>query len=207
MSLARDERWLLCQLFEELGPEAPTLCEGWNARDLAVHLVVRERRGRVQLLRRMRIFSGYVKRVERSYAVKPWPELVELVRSGPSVWSPLKVDSTLNTAEFFVHHEDLRRAQTDWQPRPADPNRDAALWRCTGLLGRLMYRKSPVGVIFRLGSADGGTQQIKRGPTPVTITGEPGELLLYSFGRDQVRLDFDGPADAVHAVKTLKRSV
>ena len=30
--------------FDETGPDGPTLCEGWQTRDLAAHLVLRERR-------------------------------------------------------------------------------------------------------------------------------------------------------------------
>jgi hypothetical protein len=33
----------LCDLFDELGPSAPTLLEGWTAHDLAAHIVLRER--------------------------------------------------------------------------------------------------------------------------------------------------------------------
>ena len=44
MSVASDERAALCDLLDELGPDQPTLCEGWQTRDLAAHLVVREHR-------------------------------------------------------------------------------------------------------------------------------------------------------------------
>ena len=37
------ERRELCDLLEEVGPDAPTLCEGWTTFDLAAHLAVRER--------------------------------------------------------------------------------------------------------------------------------------------------------------------
>ena len=40
------ERIKLCDLFDELGPSAPTLIEGWTAHDLAAHIVLRERRRR-----------------------------------------------------------------------------------------------------------------------------------------------------------------
>ena len=43
-SVAATERADLCDLFRAVGPDAPTLCEGWTTRDLAAHLVVRERR-------------------------------------------------------------------------------------------------------------------------------------------------------------------
>ncbi len=41
---AQSERAALCDMFEAVGPDVPTLCDGWTARDLAAHLVVRERR-------------------------------------------------------------------------------------------------------------------------------------------------------------------
>jgi uncharacterized protein (TIGR03085 family) len=42
--LAQLERSRLCDLFLEVGPDQPTLCEGWTTADLAAHLVIRERR-------------------------------------------------------------------------------------------------------------------------------------------------------------------
>ena len=42
MSFAQKERERLAELFLEVGPDAPTLNEGWTTRDLAVHLLIRE---------------------------------------------------------------------------------------------------------------------------------------------------------------------
>src|ERR1700754_3004842 len=42
----RSERQKLADLFASLGPDAPTMCTGWATRDLAAHLVIRERRHR-----------------------------------------------------------------------------------------------------------------------------------------------------------------
>lgn len=42
-SLLRKERQALCDTLASLGPDAPTLCEGWTTADLAAHLMVRER--------------------------------------------------------------------------------------------------------------------------------------------------------------------
>ena len=44
MGIATDERLALCDLLEELGPNCPTLCEGWETYDMAAHLVTRDRR-------------------------------------------------------------------------------------------------------------------------------------------------------------------
>ena len=41
---ARSERLALCRTLERVGPDAPTLCPPWRTRDLAAHLVLRERR-------------------------------------------------------------------------------------------------------------------------------------------------------------------
>ena len=44
MSITDNERAEMCDLFASVGPDAPTLCEGWNTSDLLAHLLVRERR-------------------------------------------------------------------------------------------------------------------------------------------------------------------
>lgn len=42
MSIAQDERAGLAADLSRLGPDAPTLCKGWTARDLLTHLLLRE---------------------------------------------------------------------------------------------------------------------------------------------------------------------
>ena len=44
MSLAQSERAELAATLRTVGPDAPTMCGDWDARDLAAHLVIRERR-------------------------------------------------------------------------------------------------------------------------------------------------------------------
>ncbi|SDM92120.1 TIGR03085 family metal-binding protein [Allokutzneria albata] len=208
MGLARDERSALSELFEEVGPDAPTLCGGWLTRDLAAHLVVRERRPDAAAGILIGPLAGYTERVQRSYAAKPWRELVELVRSGPPKLSPFSlpgVDEAANGTEFFVHHEDVRRGSPGWEPRPADARRDEAVWRNVGKVARLSYRRSPVGVELR--RPDGAAVTAKRGPSTVTLTGEPGELLLHAFGRDAVRLEFEGEQRAIAVVNGLSRGI
>jgi uncharacterized protein (TIGR03083 family) len=40
---AKRERVLFADLLARVGPDEPTLCAGWTTRDLAAHIVVRER--------------------------------------------------------------------------------------------------------------------------------------------------------------------
>lgn len=208
MAVSTDERAALCDLFTELGPDEPTLCTGWRTRDLAAHLVVRERRLDAAPGILLTPLAGHTKRVQDGYARKPWAELVDLVRQGPPVYSPTRIpvlDRLVNSVELFVHHEDVRRAQPGWKPRDPDPERDAVTWAGVSRAGRMTLRRSPVGLVLR--RPDGTETVVKRGPNTVLLTGEPGELLLFAFGRDEVRIDFEGEQSAVARVKGLTRSL
>ena len=208
MSLAATERAALCDLFEDLGPDAPTLCSGWRTRDLAAHLVLRERRLDAAPGILLTPFAGYTKRVQDSYATRPWAELVDMVRNGPAPWWPTRIpalDEAVNGVEFFVHHEDVRRGQEGWAPRPPDPAREAALWIGLRRAAKLMLRGSPVGLVLR--RPDGQEIVVRRGPNTVAVVGEPGELLLFATGRDAARVEFEGEQAAVAAVRGSRRGL
>lgn len=207
MGLASSEREQLSELFLKVGPDAPTLCEGWQTRDLAAHLVLRDRRPDAAGGILLSALAGRTQRVQQEYAAKPWDELVELVRTGPPRWSPFSfglMNELVNGAEYFIHHEDVRRAVDGWEPRPADPRREDALWRTLRMSARRGYSKSVVGVLLK--RTDGETIVGKRGPSAVTISGEPSELLLHSFGRDETLVEFAGDEAAVAEIKGSKRS-
>ncbi|GAB1514511.1 TIGR03085 family metal-binding protein [Actinophytocola sp. KF-1] len=208
MSVATDERAALCDLLDELGPDRPTLCAGWQTRDMAAHLVVREHRPDAAPGILLSAFAGHTKRVQDAYARRPWRELVDMVRGGPPAWWPTRipaVDKLVNSVELFVHHEDVRRGQDGWTPREPDARRDAVLWAGLKRAGKLTLRKTPVGLV--LSRPDGEFVVVKRGPDTVTVTGEPGELLLFAFGRDAVRVEFDGDQKAIAAVRGLSRGL
>ncbi|KOX20342.1 hypothetical protein ADK67_30210 [Saccharothrix sp. NRRL B-16348] len=206
MGVAQDERRLLTELFAEVGPDAPTLCDPWRTRDLAAHLVLRERRPDAAAGILLKPLAGHAQRVQDAYAARPWDELVGLVRVGPPRFSPYAlVDELVNSVEYFVHHEDVRRARDDWEPRSPDPVRDAVLWRRLAPAARLMYRKSPVGVVLR--RPDGEVVVAKRGANPVVLTGQVSELLVHVFGRAAARVEYDGADDAVRLVRGLDRSM
>ena len=206
MGVAKDERSALCDLFTEVGPDAPTLCTGWLTKDLAAHLVIRERRPDAAAGILVTPLAGYTRRVQDSYADRPWPELVDLVRSGPPWYVPGAVDEMINTTEYFVHHEDVRRGRPGWRPRPPDERRDSALWAALSRTGRLLLRNSPVGVVL-VRSDDGREVIARRGPNTVTISGEPGELLLFASGRDEVRAEFDGEQSSIARVRGVSRGL
>ncbi len=199
---AKRERLLLADLLESAGPEGPTLCEGWTARDLAAHVVVRERRPDAAGGLLLKPLASRLERVQQEFAAKPFDELLRLVRTGPPKLSPFsfkQIDEASNTVEFFVHAEDVRRARPDWTPRELDPVFSDALWSRLEKMARLLGRKSPVGLVLR--RPDGRTAVAHRGTPVVTVTGEPGELLLFAFGRQTVAdVQLDGDKDAVAKV-------
>lgn len=200
MGVANDERAALCALFEVVGPDAATLCEGWRTRDLAAHLVLRERRPDAAPGVLIGALSGYTRKVQDGYAARDWNELVALVRTGPPRLSPTsiaKVNEMVNSAEFLVHHEDVRRAQPDWAPRPADRTLDEAAWAALSRIAKLSFRASPVGVTLR---APGRDDLVAKGGDGVVVLGAPVELLLYAFGRDAVEVTFEGDASALDGV-------
>lgn len=196
---AKRERLLLADLLETHGPEAPTLCEGWTARDLAAHVVVRERRSDAAGGLLIKQLAPRLERVQGEFAAKPYDELVQLIRTGPPRLSPFalkQVDEAANTVEFFIHAEDVRRAQPDWSPRELDPVFEDALWRRLETAARMYGRKAPVGLVLR--RPDGQTAVAKRGTPVVTAVGAPSELLLFVSGRQEhADVELDGDKDAV----------
>ncbi|KOT86654.1 hypothetical protein ADK86_38460 [Streptomyces sp. NRRL F-5755] len=199
---ANRERLLLADLLEGAGPDAPTLCEGWTARDLAAHVVVRERRADAAGGLLIKPLAGRLERVQREFAAKPYDELVRLIRTGPPRMSPFalkQIDEASNTVEFYVHAEDVRRAQPDWTPRELDPVFSDALWSRLEKMARLLGRRSPVGLVLR--RPNGQTAVAHRGTPVVTATGGPGELVLFVYGRQSAAdVELDGDKDAVARV-------
>lgn len=197
MSYAQDERSGLCALLDETGPQAPTLCEGWQTRDLAAHLVIRERRPDAALGVVGGPLAGHTRRVQEAMASKTrYPRLVQMIREGPpplSFFGLPGVDRQLNLVEFFVHHEDVRRAAEGWSPRDLSGGLAEALWHRLQRIGPL-FRRVPVGIELARDDlpADSGQRRVRitaRAKTPVvTVTGHPAELLLWALGRTSAAL-------------------
>ena len=211
MGYSRDERLALCATLEDAGPDAPTLCAGWTARDLAAHLVLRERRPHASAGIPGGPLARHTARVQEQIARRPFPALVATIRSGPprlSPWSISALDELANTVEFFVHHEDVRRAAPDWKPREISQGLSDTLWDRLRM-AKFTLRKVPVGVEFARNDdgADGGPgdapefrMMARRGTPVVTVTGAPAELTLWATGRigaAKVRLDGTESATAM----------
>ncbi|MEV0596506.1 TIGR03085 family metal-binding protein [Nonomuraea cavernae] len=209
MTHAPGERAALCDLFDQLGPDAPTLCDGWSTYDLAAHLVLRERRPDAAAGIALKPLAGHTASVQDALKARhPYPELVGLVRRPGGVYGLLPfLDEAVNTLELFVHHEDVRRAQPGWEPREVSPDLDRMLWKRVSAVGKLMLRRSPVGVVLHRvggGVALGGP---RIGPK-VEVTGTASELLLFCFGRQEhTRVELSGDPGAIARLKSAKLGI
>ncbi|MFF4953608.1 TIGR03085 family metal-binding protein [Streptomyces chattanoogensis] len=206
---AKRERLLLADLLKSAGPEAPTLCENWTARELAAHVVVRDRRADAAAGLVIKPLAARLERVQAEFAAKPYEELIQLIRSGPPAMSPFAlkpIDEASNTVEFYVHGEDVRRAQPEWSPRELDPVFADALWTRLERAARVLGRKAPVGLVLR--RPDGQTAVAHRGTPVVTVTGEPGELTMFAFGRqEKADVEVEGDKEAVDRLLAAKLGI
>ena len=211
MSIASRERAALADLLVELGPDAPTLCAGWDTRDLAAHLAVRERRPDATPGVAVPALAGWTERVQSGYAERPFDELVELVRSGPgrlSAFALPGMDKLFNTTEYVVHHEDVRRAQPGWARRDLPQAVQDSLWRAVRTRAPLAFRSTGTGVVLHRSDAARSTIVAAKGEPVATVTGEPLELLLYTFGRrDHAVVEVGGDPEAVAALAATSLDV
>jgi uncharacterized protein (TIGR03085 family) len=194
--LAARERAALADLLEELGPDAPTRCDGWTTAHLAAHLVTRDRRpdttpGYVLESTRIgRPLAAWSHRVEdRLRAGSRYADLVAGVRSGPPRWLPAAwppVSAVVDTAEYVIHHEDVRRAQPGWTPRALPREVQDRLWGNVVLFGRLAAGGVPGALVLRRSDARGVERRYGNGTPETVVEGEPLELLLWASGRRDV---------------------
>lgn len=210
VSLAQSERAELAATLRTVGPDAPTMCGDWDARDLAAHLVIRERRPDAALGIVVSPLAGHTEKVQAQTAAHPWPDLVEEVADGPPWYSMFRlVDRWANLAEMFIHHEDVLRGGADpdgpWTPRELSAEMTQALRTPLKGMGKLTLRSMPAQLT--LATPDGENVLVAGSGEPVTATGTVGELLLFAYGRAPVAITWSGDPDAITAVLATTRSV
>lgn len=209
IQLQQLERESLCNLLLTVGPNAPTLCDGWTTLDLAVHLVVRERHPLAApgiLLGGP--FADYLHNTTNRVNSQSYASLVRTLRSGPPlVLRPL--DRIVNLVEFYVHHEDVRRAGGDTSPRNESEmaSIDAALWKFLKRIAKYLTRSlGPVGLDLR--QPDGSIVKAHLAASDsftATLSGRPSEIVLYLMGRQSVaQVTLEGSPSAVEALRSAK---
>lgn len=199
------ERAALCDTLERLGPDAPTLCEGWTTADLAAHLVVREHNplaGPGLVVGGP--FASYTSRAMEKQKVKGYAALLDTLRGGPPAFM-MATMAGVNVNENWIHHEDARRANGE-APRPEDPDTAAILTGVITRMGKFQTRRlKPHGLALELPDE---MVILRAGHPTAVMTGPIGECVLYLNGRrDAAQVQISGDPDAITALRTTKLGI
>ena len=200
MSRALEQRRAFVAACREVGPEAPTLCEGWATKDLVAHVYVREHRpDAAPGVLPLGPLSAYTERVMASaLRVHGYQDLVEQVSTPPRWLAAVGLDDAVNTVEYFVHTEDVRRANGR-DPRPTDDALERWIWRRLRRQARLMFRRVPATV--RLVPDVGDPIDVGKGGAVVEVRARPSEILLLAYNRkNAARVKVTGDRDALMSV-------
>jgi uncharacterized protein (TIGR03085 family) len=205
--MSRTERAALCNSALEAGEDAPTLCEGWRVKDLVIHLLLRERDPLAAPGILIPQLHGLTERSARRMESHDFTALVERVRSGPPKWSLMAIpplDQQLNSLEYFVHHEDIRRATPGWEPRELTDRAQRILFKGAATAGKRFVKSTGVPVQIRWTDGEHARDAVlAEGEDPVVVTGEPAELVMFLFGRaEHTGLKFEGPQAGVDALQS-----
>ena len=181
------ERAELCELFRRLGPDAPTLCEGWTTAHLAAHLSIRERDPRSGPgILFGGPFESYTNKLLVAEMRRPYLEVVDRVGHVPM--GPLRIPAVraaISLIEYTVHHEDVRRGNA-MAPRADRLDLQQGLWKFLKRMSGLMIlraRIKPITLELVAGGMEPETIRHGNGDRMVRVLGEPLELVLFLYGR------------------------
>jgi uncharacterized protein (TIGR03085 family) len=215
------ERHALAETLRRTPPDSATLSGDWTAAQLTAHLVLRERSA-VELLGRLpnrRLQRIAQRQIDDLVAREPYERLIEIFDAGPSwrdarfpvpaalVWSLPPVRDRANLLEYLVHHEDVRRAASAWEPRELPAAMTGEVWHQLPASTRLTMRTVPVRVAL-VCPGHGEARAGKGRQVAVRVIGEPVELTLFAFGRRAVaEVEYEGAPDDVATVRGARMGI
>lgn len=183
------------------GPNEPTLVDDWQTQHLAASVFLRENPHHVTArgfgAHAFGLNAAIEKLGEESSARKAFYNLVRTIADGPedppaqarrSILSRLRrtilerrKETESPLLEFFVHTEDIRRAQARWAPRKLTDAYANELFEQLRKQARQHYAQARTGYV--LIRTNGERIEAKRGTTLTYVTGPAGELVLHALGR------------------------
>jgi uncharacterized protein (TIGR03085 family) len=143
------------------------------------------------------------RKARKSLALRDFTWLSTTLRSGPPPgffrigW----VRRGPNLNEFFVHREDVRRANGRGR-RTHEQAIDEALWRNVTRAPWFLARRLRGAGLELQWAGTARTVRARRGKPTARIAGPPGEMLLYLFGRQSAaHVEVSGTDAAIEAVR------
>ena len=208
-SLARRERQALCDTALALDADAPTLCGDWDVAMLLAHLIVRERKPLKSSGIMIPALAGVTDRAMAKEAARGVPAMVETLRRAPLTWYSLPgVEKYTQTLEYVVHHEDLRRGRPGWEPRELPAADVDELWNLVSRSGAYLGRNLKVATRIACSDEPDTSARFSKGDDPVVVTGPVVELIMWAFGRTELRdVTVDGPPEKVAQLDAANRKV
>jgi uncharacterized protein (TIGR03085 family) len=218
-SLVRQRRDGLCDLLAGLSDEqwrAETLCDGWDAGDIAAHLIIREREpwtGPGLFIGGP--FAALTDRRREATKAQGRDALIARLRSGPP-WPLSGPLGDTQVVEDWIHEQDVRRGGADVPGPDPDARLAPLLWVAAN---RFATRTLALAADLVIELTDGTRSRRLRSrralplatstdaPPDVVVTGTAGELLLYAAGRDRADVTISGDAAARTALTASARSL
>ena len=216
VQLRAGERDQLMSTLREVGRDAPTLCAGWTAADIAAHLAISEQAlgvplfvfNGVRLLLPARVTRRLIEgsqttgdRLNARMLARGWDAVLARLEKGPPRLYRRGSLAHLRMVEEWIHHEDVRRG-SGLPSRTMTPAFEAALWHAGTRVARFPeLRLGREGI--ELDAGDGRRFLVGDGARPrVRVSGPPGELLLYLVGRCAAAdVSVVGDEDALRAIQ------
>jgi len=173
--ISKSERQGLVETLKALGPDAPTLCEGWMTKHLLAHLIMRETEpvnaSGILLKGRQKQTQNRLEELSTHFESN-----LSKLKSGPPLWNPMRyLDKWVNALEMLIHHEDVLRAQPNWQRRKFTDSETKELDFLLKIAPRFLVRGAKVVPTLVVGDLQSSGRIILRG--------DQVDLLLFLAGR------------------------
>ncbi len=169
-----------------VGPDAPTLCEGWSARDLVGHMLVLRDDPLAWPGIGVPALAGLTeRRMARATASGYERALASLARRRP--WLPPVIDGPRSRwghhlGEWVVHAEDVVRANElpSYEPDAATAD---AVWARVQVATRQLHGHRERGIVLTR-TDTGESAAVVRGVAALTVEGTPLDLLVWAYRGD-----------------------
>lgn len=177
-----------CDALAAVDPGAATLCAGWSAHDLALHLWSIKRDPLAWPGMALPVF-GPLTRQRADLIRRRWSyeNLIVQLRSEPGAIACMPLDRWEDhrhaLGEYYVHTQDVARPHGVLQPAPDDELQEA-LWLRSCTAARILRRRLPAGLVLE--HPDGRRSAAGPGGREVVVSGAPSELICWVYGRRSV---------------------